>query len=193
MSVNRSHSSPTALRRQMQIEDCLYENLLHTNWQSISVADICRQVGISRKAYYNYYRDKYDCFASYVDRLLRECILYVTRNLPDNPTKLDTAVVMLDYWKDKKDFLDVVIRNNLLYTLMTRSIEYAVIEDRNILDQLSTPEVESDSDIVACFTSIQMTLILCWYGRDFDTPTEEMAKKFLRLLHKPLVPGPETI
>ena len=58
MTVNRIHNSATAQRRQRQIEDCLYENLLHTPWQSISVADICRQVGISRKAYYNYYPDK---------------------------------------------------------------------------------------------------------------------------------------
>lgn len=52
MVMNRIRSTPTALRRQKQIEDCLYENLLHTPYQSISVADLCRQIGISRKAYY---------------------------------------------------------------------------------------------------------------------------------------------
>lgn len=192
MAVNRSHTSPTALRRQKQIEDCLYENLLHTPWQSISVADICRQVGISRKAYYNYYRDKDDCFTSYVDRLLRDSVLEVARNLPDDATELDAAIVMLDFWKGQKTFLDVVVRNNLLHTLILRNIEYAMTEDRAILEQLSTPEVESDTDILACYTSIQLALMLSWYSRGYDTPTEEMAKKFLRILHDPLIPPSKT-
>jgi len=100
---------------------------------------------------------------------------------------------MLDYWKNQKTLLDIVVRNSLLHILVSRSVEYAMKEDRSILDQLSTPEVKSDTDILACFASIQMVLVLCWYGRGFDTPTEDMAKKFLRILHAPLIPGPETI
>ena len=55
-----------AYRRRRQIEDCLYENMQHVPYQSISVADICRQVGISRKAYYNYYHDKDACLYAVV-------------------------------------------------------------------------------------------------------------------------------
>lgn len=84
MAVNRIHNTPTAQRRQIQIEDCLYENLQHTPWQSISVADLCRQVGISRKAYYNYYKDKEACFCAYIDRLIREGLLVTSQNLPHN-------------------------------------------------------------------------------------------------------------
>ena len=188
MAVTRSQSSPAALRRRTQIEDCLYENLLHTPWQSISVADVCRQVGISRKAYYNYYRDKEDCFACYADRLLRESMLHISRSLPENATDLEAATALLDYWKGQRTFLDVVVRNSLLSILMARYIAYTLEENRSIPDRLSTPEVKSDADILACYTAIQMTLVLCWFGRGFDTPTEEMARKFLRILHDPLLP-----
>lgn len=188
MPANRTRNTATAQRRQRQIEDCLFENLLHTPWQSISVADICRQVDISRKAYYNYYKDKEDCLCSFIDRLLRESMLHVTRNLPDNATALDAAVIMLDYWKEQKSFLDVLVKNNLTYFLTVRNITYAMEEDRAILQQLSTPTVPTDVDIVACYTSIQLTLVLSWHGRDFDTPTEEMARKLLRLLFQPMIP-----
>lgn len=191
MPANRTRNTATAQRRQKQIEDCLYENLLHTPWQSISVADICRQVGISRKAYYNYFKDKDDCFNSYIDRLMRDALLHTAQNLPDNAAALEAAVIMLNYWKEQKPFLDIITRNNLQNLLMQRHIAFAMRENRTLLDQLSTPEVETDMDILACCTAIQLTLVLNWYSRDFETPTEEMARKYLRILFQPMIPQPE--
>lgn len=188
MPANRTRTTSTAQRRQRQIEDCLYENLLHTPWQSISVADLCRQVGISRKAYYNYYKDKDDCLNAYIDRLLRESMLHTTRNLPDDATAMDAAVIMLNYWKEQKAFLDALVKNNLTYYLTVRNIVYAQEENQTLLRQLSTHDVETDMDIVSCYTAIQLTLVLSWHGRGFDTPTEEMARKLLRLIFRPMIP-----
>ena len=187
MTVNRTRNTATAQRRQKQIEDCLIENLQHNPWQSISVADICRQVGISRKAYYNYYKDKNDCFCAYVDRLLRECVLTCTQILPDNATPLDAAIVLLDFWKEQKGFLDIVVRNDLMFFLMLRNVDFVLTEDRSLLRLLNTRELPSDTDILTAYTSVQLSLVLCWYGRGFADPTEEIAKKLLRLLHEPLL------
>lgn len=187
MAVNRTHISPTAQRRQRQIEDCLYRNLLRTPWQSISVADICRQVGISRKAYYNYYKDKETCFCSYIDRVIRDSILEASQQLPDNATPLETATALLNRWKGQKELIDILVNNNLMYFLMARNVDYVLREDRSILELLSTRDIPTDTDILSCYTAIQLTLILRWYERGFDTPAEEMAKKFLRLLHEPLI------
>ena len=185
MTANRN--TPTALRRQRQIEDCLFENLMHTPWQSISVTDICRQVGISRKAYYNYYKDKEDCLCAYIDRVLRNTILETAKSLPDNASALDAAVALLENWRNQQGFIDVVVQNKLLYFLMNRVIDYVLTEDRALLELLSTDEIPTDTDILSCYTAIQMTLIFQWYQRGFDTPVEEMAKKFLRIVHEPLI------
>lgn len=187
MTVNRIHNSATAQRRQRQIEDCLYENLLHTPWQSISVADICRQVGISRKAYYNYYPDKEACLCALIDRVIRDIVLESSQSLPVNASPLDASAALLEQWKQRKDFIRILVNNHLLYFLMARAIQYVQTEDRSLQELLSTDEIPTDTDILCCYTSIQMTLILQWYGRDFDTPTVEMAKKFQRLIHEPLI------
>jgi AcrR family transcriptional regulator len=187
MAVNRIHSTASAQRRQKQIEDCLYENLLHTPWQSISVADICRQVGISRKAYYNYYKDKEACFCAYIDRLIRDALLVTSQNIPDSDTPLEAAVMLLDYWKSKKPFFDILIKNGLTYFLIAQTSHYVLTEDRTVMDRLSTEEIPSDADILTCYSAIQIMLILQWHSRGFDTPTVDMAKKFLRLMHEPLV------
>lgn len=187
MADSRSSNSPAAQRRQKQIEDCLYDNLLHTPWQSISVADICRQIGISRKAYYNYFRDKESCFCSYIDRQIRDILLDSTQSLRDDATPLEAAVAMLDRWKVRKPLFDILVSNNLTFYLTSRTINYILNEDRTIMDRMSTEDIPTDTDILSCYAAIQTTLILMWYSRGFDTPTEEMAKKFLRILHEPLV------
>ena len=187
MTENRTRNTATAQRRQRQIEDCLYENLLHTPWQSISVADICRQVGISRKAYYNYYKDKEACFCSYIDRVIRDSVLEASQSLPDNATPLQTTVALLEHWRGRREFIDILVNNRLLYFLLSRSIHHVQTENRSILELLSTKDIPTDTDILSCYTAVQMTLILQWYSRNFDTPTEEMAKKFLRILYEPLI------
>lgn len=188
MTHNRTRNTPTAQRRQCQIEDCLFENLTTTSWQSISVADICRQVGISRKAYYNYYKDKTDCFCSYVDRFFNDCIQYTRQHLGNDASALDMAVTLLEFWKEHKTFLDVIVRNDLLSILINRNVDYVLNQDRTLLDLLGTEAIPTDEDILTCYTSIQISLLLRWHKRNFDTPVEEMAKKFLRLLTEPLIP-----
>lgn len=180
-----------AHRRQRQIEDCLFDNLLHCPYGSLSVSDICRQVGISRKAYYNYYHDKESCLRAMIRRKLQESMLHVSSSLPDNAPALESCTLLLDYWKDQKPLLDILVRNNLLHFLMLESIQYTLTEDRSTLELLNTPDVKSDTDILSCYMSSHLTLVLQWYLRDFDTPTEEMAKKLLRILHLPLIPLPE--
>ena len=187
MEQKRFHSSAVAYRRQKQIEDCLYENLLHTPYQSISVSDLCRQVGISRKAFYNYYHDKESCFCAIIDRMIRESMISNITNTPNRANALDAAIVMLDFWKSKREFFDIIMRNNLTHFLLLRNMEYVLREDRTILDLLSTPEMKTDSDILACYMTSQITLVMQWYFRGFEDPTEEIARKLLRILHVPMI------
>lgn len=190
MDRTHSHTTAVAHRRQRQIEDCLFEKLLHTPYASISVSDICREVGISRKAFYNYYQDKDACLVAIVDRVIHESVLLASTRIPDSATALEATSFLLDYWKEQKPLLDILIRNNLFHHLMMRFLHYVMQEDRSILERLNTPELPSDLDILACYTSIQLTLVLQWYNRDFADDTEEIAKKLLRVVFEPLIPPP---
>lgn len=188
MEHNKPHSSAAAYRRQRQIEECLYRNLQHSPYQSISVADICRQVGISRKAFYNYYHDKDECFCAVIDGLIRESLLHTSKTTPDGATALEAVVNLLDFWKDRKAFFDIIMRNNLIHFLLLRNMHYMLNENRTALELLNTPEVKSDSDILACCMTSQLTLVLQWYFRNFQDPTEQIARKYLRILHEPMIP-----
>lgn len=187
MDASHHPITATARRRQRQIEECLYQNMLRVPYAAISVSDLCRQVGISRKAFYNYYHDKDECFASVVDWFIRDAMLHVATHIPDNASPLEGAIILLEYWRDHKTFFDVVVSNNLMHFLFIQNMRYVLEEDRATMEMLNTPDVKSDSDILACYMSSQIMLFLQWYFRDFDTPTEVMAKKLLRILHVPMI------
>lgn len=188
MEQRKLHNSAVAIRRQQQIEQCLYENLRHTDLHSISISDLCRQVGISRKAFYHYYPDKEACLTALIDHAVQESMLILTR--ADNVSPMGNTIALLEYWKEQKELLDILLNNNVIHLLAIRNMNYILREERTLLDRVSTPEIQSDTDILACYMACLLALVLQWHHRNFSDPTEEIARKMQRLLHVPMiVPG----
>lgn len=180
-------SGTVAYRRQIQIEDCLFENMQDMPYDTIRVADLCRQVGISRKAFYNYYRDKEACLRAYISRAIRDSLLYTTTRLSGDATSLERTVVLLDYWEKHRTFWDVLVRERLVYLMEEESRHCIRREESSALKQMNTPEIISDEDILACYVNLHITLILQWHGRNFQPGAEEMAKKLMRLTYEPIL------
>lgn len=188
MDQRKLPNTPGTCQRQKQIEDCLYENLLQKPYHNISVSDLCKQVGISRKAFYNYYPSKDACFCAILDRAIQDSVLRLT---PDTNDPVQTYTAYLEYWKSQKPLFDIIVRNGLVYLFLQQNLHHVMAEERTLMDLLNTPVVKSDTDILSCCMSIQITLLMQWYSRGFDTPAREMATKFLRLLYLPMFQLPE--
>lgn len=180
MERNAPDHTQTALQRMKQIEDCLFEMLLKKPYPSVSVLDICRHLGIARATFYLYYESKDDCFGSIVDHLLREAMIHLNGSIPVSATPLEMYTMMMDFWKEKRQFYDIITANHLDEILMEHSIQFALKEDCLLLMPLAPSERERDTDILACHIASQNALMVQWYRRGFDTPSEEMARKFLR-------------
>ena len=187
MEYTKVPGSSTAYRRQRQIEECLFDNLQQRPYTSVSISDLCHQLGISRKSFYNYFADKDTCFRAIINRKLHACILHLTAELPEHVSREETIAAFLGYWKNEKVLLDIVIRNNLLSQLMDQCIYFLRNENQAILSLLYTPKVNTDTYILSCFVSTHITLILQWYMQNFQTPLEEMVGTYQRLIYQPLI------
>lgn len=186
MSISTGHNTSTAYRRQKQIEDCLYHNLLQRPYTSVSISDLCHQMEISRKSFYNYYPDKDSCFRSLINRKLRQCILKLT-SVSEGSCREEIIIAFLDFWKEQRNLLDIIVRNNLLYMVIDQCILFLRNEDRSILELLNTPQLQNDEYVLSVFVTANITLILHWYLKGFDVPSEEMVPKYLRIIYAPLV------
>jgi AcrR family transcriptional regulator len=193
MDHTKVPSSATAYRRQKQIEECLFENLLLRPYTSVSISDLCHQLGISRKSFYNYFPDKDSCFRAIISRKLHKCILKLTTSISETSTREDVISCYLTFWKEEKSLFDIIVRNNLLSLLMDQCIYFLRKEDQSILPFLDTPQLKTDAFVLSCFVSVQITLILQWYLQNFSTPLEEMVHIYQRLIHQPLIRLEENI
>lgn len=187
MANSKAPGSANAYRRQKQIEDSLYANLLMRPYTSVSVSDLCLQLEISRKSFYNYFPDKDSCFRSLIRRKLRQCSLTIASGARESENADDVIAVFLNFWRQERGFLDVIVRNNLLTMLFDQCIRFLREEDRVILDLLKTPQLETDDFVLACFVNVHITIVLQWHKGGFEIPVEEMIPKYKRLFYEPLL------
>ena len=187
MGFTMDSGSATVNRRQRQIEECLFNNLLQRPYPSVSISDLCHQLGISRKSFYNYFPDKDSCLQSIINRKLRICIQQLRAMVPETDTEAQLIAGYLSYWQAEKGLLDIIVRNNLLSLLEDQCIRFLREEDQSLLSILDTPQLQADSFVLSGFVSLQVTMILQWYLQDFQPPVEEMVKTYQRLIYQPLI------
>ena len=187
MDHTKVPGSATAYRRQKQIEECLYENLLQRPYPSVSISDLCLQLNISRKSFYNYFPDKDSCFCAIISRKLHACILQLTSDIPENTSREDIIASYLSYWKEEKGLLDIIVRNNLLLPVMDQCIYFLREENQILLPFLDTPQLKADAFVLTNFVSTQVILILQWYLQNFQPSLEEMVVTYQRLIYQPLL------
>lgn len=185
MEPFRPHNTPAASRRQQQIEECLQDNMLHTPYSMITVADLCRRVGISRRAFYTYYRDKDACLYALIDRMIKTSFF---RAMPGRKTDLlQACTVNLEYWKEHKSFLDAIVKQNMGALFRDRNVAYFTQEEQILYELLYTPDVKVDLDIISSYVAIRISMLFRWHSRGFDSDPEEMAKKYIRMIQTPLL------
>ena len=186
MEPIRPHNTPAASRRQLQIEECLQENMLHTPYSLITVADLCRQIGISRRAFYTYYRDKDACLYALIDRMIKASFFHA---MPEGKTDLlQACTVNLAYWKEHKTFLDAIVKQNMGALFRDRNVAYFTQDERVLFALLRTPDVTVDQDIISSYVAIRISMLFRWHSRGFDSDPEEMARKYIRMIQTPLLP-----
>lgn len=185
MEPYRPHNTLAAARRQRQIEECLQENMLHTPYQMITVADLCRQLGMSRRTFYTYYQDKDACLNALIDRMIKASFFH---SIPGGKIDLlQSCTVNMEYWKKHKTFLDAIIGQNMGVLFRDRNVLYFMQDEQVLFDLLSTPDIKVDQDIISSYVSIRLSLLFAWHSRNFDISAEEMARKYVRMIQMPLL------
>ena len=190
MKQQTPHNTVHSAERQLKIENCLLENLLVSTYDKITVMDMCRQMGISRRLYYTYFPDKESCLLSLIDRYIYESVDAIPPAGAQRDLSAQT-ITYLSYWKEHSDFLAMVSFQNMKGLVIDRY--YHFFQDQsnslleNLLESLSTPEVKADDSTLWLYAAFRFTVLLQWHEQDYKIPVAEMAQKYLRMLTSPLL------
>ena len=177
---------------QQHVEACLMEMLKEKSYQSITISDLCKRADVARKTFYSYYPTKDACFHAVVEHVIINVMMYTNSAMNNSSTTYDYYSRYLEGWKKQKWFLDVVRHNDLDFMLIQRGMYLIQSVDTHFIKLLATTEFSGDMDILRSYITCDFMLVLEWCSRGFDTPVEEMARKFVRLLHHPFIPMSES-
>lgn len=170
-----------SIRRQRQIENCMLEMMRRTPYHQITIGDICLKIGLSRKSFYRYFSNKEGCLHS----LLDHCILASSKaSLAEDSVSGETAFSFerfFSFWKQHAILLEAVCQNNLVTTLLSRTI--ACIAQHGP-EYFHFPTNDQHNDLLerlqflVCGT---IGLIIHWHIDGYKKTAEEMAATVDRL------------
>jgi len=177
--------------RQKQLEDQLFQAMLHKPYNEISVSDLCDQAGISRKSFYRYFGNKDGCLSALLDRVLLGTASYSAAVDFTAGMNSQELLEIMDYWAKKKPLLDVITRNNLQAKFLERCLQHVIQEERETLRWLGVCDVNEDLETVIFSVTGFIAVLLEWSRTDFPRTVEEMAEIMTRIWAKPLMSPPE--
>lgn len=171
-----------AIQRQRELENGLLKIMLHHDYESISVSDLCDTLGIPRKSFYRYFSNKDGALYALVDHALLDFAQEFFH--PGTELNMNLAEEFFRYWLEHRDILHALERNNLGGVLVQRTIELAV-SDNNYIPQILPSDIQYMHNYVLLFLSSGiMSLLIQWEKDNFKASPREMAITTIHILNR---------
>ena len=101
--------SEKSAAQQRKFEAAMLELMKNRLFEEISISELCRFTGLSRKTFYRLYEAKADVIYGMIDHALLDAQGFV----PDESVGPGGLHKFLAYWRSKKELLDVLQKNRI--------------------------------------------------------------------------------
>lgn len=167
-------------RRQRQLEQSLLELMLSVGYDTVTIADICDRVGISRKTFYRYFSSKEGCLHALLDHAVIDGASYYVPNAGDGQSIDRIYHRFFLYWKEKRDLTEALMRNGLTPLLLEQMLAYTIREEGEFQMFLRVNSHDAHERNVFYLGGI-MSLVLDWHRSGYQRSVPEMAGILSRL------------
>lgn len=125
-------------KNQFVLEQAFLRLALQYNYDDISISDICREAGLSRKVYYRLFENKNDVLYALIDHALGGFEAYEPEKEP--------LYRFFTYWKGQKPLLDALDRSQCNALLMDRVVRFVLTYNPSSLTDVYPELLEWDRD-----------------------------------------------
>lgn len=175
----RKCATEISVRHQKQVADALLTLMEKMPYEDITVTQLCRSAGVTRRIFYHLFNNKTDALWAMIDHTLLE----VNSFRPEIP---DDTLRFFLYWQGNRQLLDVLQKNGLSGTLLERMIVCVLNEEYDLRHWLKSRGWHEEKDVIIFFLSGIMGLVFRWYFSGFRETPEEMAALMKKILTTPL-------
>ena len=173
----RQCTSEKAAAQQRQFEAALQEMLKERLFEEISISELCRRTGLSRKTFYRLYDAKHDVVYAMIDHAILEGESFV----PDESVGPGGMHKFLAFWKSKRELLDVMKKNQISALLSQQAVIHIMNEAPEILRCFGADSDHGRAKMIFYVSGI-FALVLTWHDRDFKESIDEMAAMLMQLM-----------
>lgn len=173
-------------QQQRMFEQVFLQMLLESDYDTITISDLCRRAGLSRKIFYRLYEKKADVLYSMIDRALMESDYYI----PDETVGPGELHRFFAFWQYKKDLLDALLKHQNSCLLTDRAIRFAMREEGCPVRTFGTNEYKSRYETIVFYLSGIFSLLLVWHAQGYSHSIDEMSALMMNLLTTPAIPNP---
>lgn len=181
-------------KRQRQLEQGLLSMMTSTQYEQISVSDLCDHMQVPRKSFYRYFASKDGALHALIDHTLME---YEGINLVYRKGEKRTILLELtqffQFWRNKKAFLDALQKSRMSGMLVERSMAHATVMNGVPPRFLPNDPPEVQRQVILFCVSGLLSMVLSWHRDGYVQSPEQMARIATRLLDQPLFPNLEHI
>ena len=180
--------------RQRALEQGLLQAMLISQYDEISVSDLCLLLNIPRKAFYRYFDGKEGALHALIDHTLMSYesfpVIYAAGEKRTLERDLEQFFL---FWIQQKPLLDAMRRSNLSGVLIERAIAQASLEITFPKRFLQAEEERMQEHVTMFGICGLMSMVLQWHHSGYAESAHFMASVAVRLLTRPLFPNAEKL
>lgn len=154
------------VQRQKEFEETLLSMMDRMDYRDITIAALCREMKVQRKTFYRYFDGIEDVLDAVIDEVIQEAFL----SLQEKPQIEE----FFEFWKEKKQFLDLLAKHHLSIRLFDRGAgECLILQMDKDISNLTIKSLRGIS-YVTSFLSV----VIVWHRSGMQQSTKELADMF---------------
>ena len=173
-------------RQQYQFEQTFLQMLLESHYDEITISELCRRAGLSRKIFYRLFQNKSDVLFSLIDHTLLECSNYV----PDESVGPGELHRFFAYWQSQSDLLEALMKHQNSALLTDRAVRFALNEETTMIHAFGADESKFGFEMVVFYISGIFSLVDTWHLQGYTHSIDEMSKLMMDILSNPAIKHP---
>ena len=147
-------------------------------FEDISISELCRKTGLSRKTFYRLYEAKADVVYAMIDHAITDTATYI----PDKAIGPGGMHHFLAYWRSRKDLLDVLDKNRISGLLQQQAILHVLNESPEIVDCFASGNPTMGREMVTYCIGGLFYLLLDWHRSGFERSIDEMSQILMQII-----------
>lgn len=164
-------------QQQDIFEKTFLQMLLESNYDDITVSDLCRRAGLSRRIFYRLFERKSDVLYSLIDHTLLNQETYV----PDESVGSGDLHRFFAFWKEQHDLLDALVKHKNSSLLTDQAIRYIFRDDAAYAYLFGANAEKFKCEILVYYVSGLFSLMLTWHAQGYSHSIDDMAGLVMNL------------